>query len=488
MNLKRISVAVIQFLMISAVIFACPALSQPVIQKKATLSNWKNNLRLFALDRSDNYGGFYYDRGLFRMHTPEMSPEYRIDLNTYFFSPFEDYLWAESENGFRSVMGSLSTPVFAVRSEFKNVLEISSGNTFTISAFQQEDLQARRGLFIIGYNHRLGESHTLGIEHTLSNKKTDLDVSLHYTYQKEGQGKIAAEIAILDWANNLVTGLSAERQNEFEIRHEYLRKPYLFSLHAESPKMGLYRGELLFAFQPKSRAEVVQRELPDQNFILSEHFSIRGALFEMQFAGGSTGIIYQHTVARMTRNAASASEYPLDFGNRQEVLRGGFYLTYQWRDFGLEQWLWIERNRDHQFDNNPEAYALQDPYVRSLNRYPFTFNELRRFNKTKLFYRPDEQLIGFFAEHNGDWRTPEFDGRSETVAAISYRSYYPNHIVARNERLTFGVDLRFSERTRLTLGASIDLDEDLYNGFGLPRDDPRPAFFDGGFGRLLILW
>jgi hypothetical protein len=58
MNLKRISVAVIQFLMISAVIFACPALSQPVIQKKATLSNWKNNLRLFALDRSDNYGGF----------------------------------------------------------------------------------------------------------------------------------------------------------------------------------------------------------------------------------------------------------------------------------------------------------------------------------------------------------------------------------------------------------------------------------------------
>jgi hypothetical protein len=459
---------------------------------RATLSGWENHLRIHILDRSNNKGGFYYDRGLFRMHTPDMTMEYELDLFTYRFSYFDDYDWINSANGFRSFVGSLNTPIFAVRSEFKNRISVTDNSDFDIQVYQQEDIRARRGLFILGYTHRIGEIHAAGVRHTLGNKKTDLDASFFYRFGNRDTGTITADVTLLDWANNIVTGLSTERQSEFEILHTYSRRPNLFTLRLKSPVIWRFRGEAVAAVQPRSEAEVSLRDFPDENFILEEWVNYQAALFEVLFPGGTAGAIYQRTFTRMQREPAPGSEYVLDYGNRQIQQRGGFYLTYRWRDFGLEQWFWIERNRDQQFDENPDAYAAQDPnvrfYDRRPDRYPFDFNEIRRFNKSRIFYAPEGRLLSVYLEHNGDWRTPAYDETSSTVRAISYRNYYPNHIVSRNERLTLGIGFRFTDNAKLTVGASLDLDGDRYTGWGTPREDPRPAVFDGGFGRLQMVW
>jgi len=479
-------------LVIPPLLSAVQAQQQNNLSPRATLSGWENHLRVHILDRTNNKGGFYYDRGLFRMHTPDMTIEYEIDLFTYRFSYFDDYDWLSAGNGFRSFVGSLNTPIFAVRSEFRNSIRVTDNSDLDIWAYQQEDIRARRGLFILGYSHRFRDMHTVGLSHTLGNTKTDLDASFFYRFGNRDQGIIEAEVTLLDWANNIVTGLSTERQTEFEILHTYSRRPNLFTLRLESPTIWRFRGEAVAAFQPRSEAEVSQRDFPVENFILEEWVNYQAALFEVHFPGGTAGAIYQRTFARMQREPAPGSEYVLDYGNRQIQQRGGFYLTWQWRDFGLEQWFWIERNRDQQFDENPDAYAAQDPNVRFYDRrpnfYPFDFNEIRRFNKSRIFYKPEGRLLSVYLEHNGDWRTPAFDDNSTTVRAISYRNYYPNHIVARNERLTLGIGFRFTDNTRLTVGASLDLDGDKYTGWGTPREDPRPAVFDGGFGRFQMVW
>lgn len=459
--------------------------------QKASLTGWENNLRLFIKDRSNNHGGFYYDRGLFRMHTVPMDPEYQLDLFTYRFSYFEDYRWTQSDNGFRSSIGSLNTTNFAVQSQLKNTLELTDRSSLGIVAYQQEDLRAERQLIILSYNHSLSENHHLGIRHTLGSTKTDLDGALFYRAGNRKYGSITAEVTALDWANNVISGLSDSRGSNFDKRHRYKQLPFLYTLRVESPQLWIFRGEAVAAFQPKSSAEVERREQPDQNFILKDWVNYQAALIEANVAGITAGVVLQRTFTRMEREPAGGSEYLLNYGNRQVQQRIGAYFTYSWRGLGIEQWFWTERNRDRQFDENPEEYTAQEPQFteqgRNLNRYPFDFNEIRRFNKTRIFYEPKGRLLSVFAEHNGDWRSLGRDGHPE-IPARNYRNFYPNHILGRNERLTFGIGFRFNEHSKLTLGASLDLDGDMNHGFGWERDNASYSHFDGGFGRLQIVW
>ncbi|REL37953.1 hypothetical protein DYD21_04880 [Rhodohalobacter sp. SW132] len=463
------------------------AAGQGADSPRATLSGWENHLRMHILDRSNNMGGVYYDRGLFRMHTQDMPMEYEIDLLTYRFSYFDDYDWTTSNNGFRSFVGSLDTQIFAVRSEFRNRINITENSEFNIWAYQQEDIRARRGLFILGYNHRFGNLHTLGLQHTLGNMKADLDASFFYRFGNRDLGFVTVDVTLLDWANNIVSGISNMRQSQPEFQHTYSQRPNLYTLRLESPLIWRFRGEAVVAVQPRSIADVSQRDFPDANFLLEEWVNYQAALFEVLFPGGTAGIIYQRTFTRMQRKPATGSEYELDYGNRQTEHRGGFYLTYRWRSFGVEQWFWIERNRDQQFDENPEAYAAQDPLVHRQS-YPFDFNEIRRFNKSRIFYAPEGRLISLYLEHNGDWRTPAYDSYSQTVRAISYRFYYHNQIVSRNERLTLGISFRFTDHSKLTIGTSLDLDGDRYTGWGTRRENQDPAILDGGFARFQMVW
>ncbi len=485
MNYQKRILGLIVFLLS----FTVPATqAQSIDSPRATLKGWETNLNLFIKDRANNFGGVYYDRGLFRWSTPEMTPEYHIDLFTYGFTLFDDYEWFASNDGFRSMIGSLNTPEFAVNSRLKSHQTVSKNGTVAIDAFQQEDRQAKRSLFVIGYQYQFGENHLAGFSHTLGQKKTDLDATLFYQFGNTEIGFITTEITLLDWLNNTVTGLSEDRQSEFLIRHNYSKKPYLYVVRLESPQIGIFRGEATIGIQPRTEARVTRRELPDEDFIMEDWVNYQAALLEANYAGFTAGIIYQRTFARMQRDAAPGSNYLLDFGNRQIQQRGGAYIHYRWRDIGFEQWFFIERNRDQQFDNEPAAYRLQDPLAGS--RYPFDFNEIRRWNKSRIFYQPKTGFTAYL-EHNGDWRDLGMDGETgdgRIFEALNYRSYYTNQIVTRNERLTLGLGYRFTENFYLTLGASYDIDGDLKDGFNQNRVGASPARFDGGFGRIHFTW
>lgn len=476
-------------LLILLLSFTAPALhAQSNDSPRATLKGWETNMNGFIKDRANNFGGVYYDRGLFRWTTAEMTLEYHIDMFTYGFSYFDDYEWFASDNGFQSMVGSLNTPEFAVNSRLKSHQAVSENGAITINAFQQEDRRAKRSLFVLGYQHRFGENHLAGVSQTLGQIKTDLDATLFYQFGNSGIGFITTEITFLDWFNNKVTGLSEDRQSEFLIRHSYTNKPYLYVLRLESPQIGFFRGEATFGVQPRSEALVSRRELPDEDFIMEDWVNYQAALFEANYAGLTAGILYQRTFARMQRDAAPGTDYLLDYGNRQIQQRGGAYLHYRWKDLGFEQWFFVERNRDHQFDNEPAEYRVQDPQAGG--RYPFDFNELRRWNKSRIFYQP---ITGFTAylEHNGDWRDLGMDGETgdgRVFEALNYRTYYTDQIVSRNERLTLGFGYRFFENFWLTLGASYDIDGDLKDGFDQDRQNASPARFDGGFGRMHFTW
>lgn len=463
------------------------------LSRKATLIGWETNLRLFIKDRANNLGGFSYDRGLFRMTTVPMDMEYQLDLFTYRHSYFDDYRWYNSglNNGFRSSFGSINTATFALKSELKSELSLNKNSSLQITAHQQEDLRARRGLIFLDYTHKLSSQNQIGATHTLSQTKSDIDASFYYKYGDIDHGQITAEVTALDWANNLVSDLSSERNTDFDIRQVYSRIPVLYTVRLQSPEIGIFRGEAVASVQPQSRAEVFRVDKPDKNYLQNDWVNYQAALIEATYGNLTAGIIYQRTFARMEREPASESNYEFDYGNRQIQQRGGFYFTWQWRSFGIEQWLWIERNRDEQFDENPEAYAAQEPqfekFGASPERYPFDFREVRRFNKTRLFYAPEDRLISVYLEHNGDWRDLGMDGHP-TIPARNYRNYYQNHIIERSERLTLGIGFNFSKYAVMTLGASLDLDGDLLHGVGWERENASRSYFDGGFGRLQIVW
>ncbi|CAN5194036.1 hypothetical protein BH23BAC3_BH23BAC3_14180 [soil metagenome] len=476
------------------------ATSQNGEPKRATLKGWETDLRLFIKDRTNNLGGLAYDRGLFRLTTVPMDMEYQLDIFTYRHSYLDDYRWhnsADNGNGFRSSVGSLNTAKFAVNSQLRSRVELSGRSSLDFTAYQQQDMRANRALILMNYSHSLGSQeyglspHRLGITHTLGQAKSDLDASFYYRYGNLGHGTITAEFTALDWANNFVSDLSAGRNSDFEIRQIYSQIPFLYTLRLESPQFGIFRGEAVAAFQPESRAEVIRLELPDENYLVSDWANYQAALLEAARKNFTAGIIWQRTFARMEREPSLGSDYPFDYGNRQIQQRGGIYFTWYWRGFGIEQWFWTERNRDQQFDENPEVYAAQEPqfeeFGSSPERYPFNFSEIRRFNKTRIFYAPADRLLSIYLEHNGDWRDLGMDGHP-TIPARNYRNYYPNHILDRNERLTLGIGFAFNEQASLTLGASIDLDGDLIHGMGWEREDATRSYFDGGFGRLQILW
>ncbi|MEX2347517.1 MAG: hypothetical protein WD604_17970 [Balneolaceae bacterium] len=475
------------FLILIPLLWFSPAAKAQTDPPRATLKGWADYNNLFIKDRAHNTGGYYYDRGLFRWYTHEMGPEYDGDIFAMRFTLFDDYKWAQTENGYRTAFGSINTPDFSVIGSLKNQVDVSNKGFFTIEATQQEDRRAQRVLFNLGYTHRFNNLHRAGFKHTLSQRKTDIDATLFYRYGNRNRGTVTAEFTFLDWFNNIASDLALHRKSDYEVRHVYSKQPYLYSLQLESPRIGIFRGEAVASIQPQSTARVNRKDAAEEDFILHDWVNYQGALLEFALKGVTGGVIYQRTFAKMERGPAENSEYELDYGNRQLQTRWGFYGAYQWKKLGFEQWFWIERNRDQQIDHNPGAYRQQDPYAGS--RYPFDFNEVHRWNKTRLYFDPGDKGLTAYLEHNGDWRDLAA-GRdlADEFKAYNYRIYYDNHIETRNERFTFSLGYRFSENFYFLLGASIDIDGDVINGFDQQRGEGVVSRFDGGFTRMVLSW
>lgn len=455
----------------------------------ATLMGWEERTLRFMLDRSHNFGGTNYNRGLFRDNINLMSPEHEIDLLTYRFTFADDYQWQTSDEAYRLSFGSLNAKDFAVENRLKSTYEIDGRNDFTINGTHEENLRAARFFFELGYEHHFKGNHHLGGRHTFSNDKSDLDLTAYYRYGTFEDGMLYAGITFLDWTGNVVQGLADDSDNRYndtyDLTFQYEKSPKLLNLKLVSPEIGNIRGEVLAGLQTYSQ-KLVNPAGDTLDFRDEEWAHYVGALIEYSYSKGIIGLTYQRRFSKLRRRPASGSAFEEDFNNWQFSDRGGFFATGRFGKFRLEQWLWLERNVDRlQGDRVPDDLA---PDYLPNERRPFNFVERRLKLKSRLLYGSlDKGLQSGIAFH-ADYRYPQGEkAPGNGVRNFDFRNVYPI-VRNRNERMTLTIGYRVNKNFYFVGGISYDLDKDRQSGIGLPRITGTPTWFDGGFGRISLSW
>lgn len=442
----------------------------------ATLFGWEERVRRGLLDRSHVYGGRYYERGLFRTVTRRMDYEYDLDLFTYRFSPFADYTWSAAQNAFYSFAGSIDYGEFASTSRLKGSAAIGAHGRFDVVGVQQEDLRVERLFVQAGYTHDVGGGHRIGLHHTLGATKNDLDAILTYRYGTAETGWVEANLALLDWPSNIVHELITGSNRDYEVVQRYERSPRLWAVRAVAPAHRFLRAELVAGIQPRSEAVVTRQAAPDSSFVNAERTHYVGVLVEYYRSNVSVGLTAQRAYARIRRTPSAQSEYALDFGNHERTNRLGLYASYSVGWVELAQWGWIAQNRDRFFGaRTPAAWT------------PFDFREVRILSKSRVSIGRSSGWWGG-AELNVDHRHVKGEKRGGTIN-LPFRRNYPDQVTGDNQRLTFLVGYSYHPDVRVTLGASVDLDGDLYSGWGIPSQNrEEPSRFDGGFIRVAVVW
>ncbi len=456
--------------------------------QRATLMGWEQRTLNFMLDRSHNYGGTHFNRGLFRDNINAMSPEHEIDLLTYRYTLIDEYEWHTSGHGYRLSVGSLNATNFAIENKLKVDYSPGSRHTLLIDGTHEENLRADRFLFRLGYEYRFGERNHAGLEHTLGRDKSDLDLTLYYRYGDLENGMVHAGITWLDYAAGVVQGLAEDSNNEFNERYDYVfdysSHPLLFNLKLVTPQLGRFRLELLGGLQSYLEKEVRQVLNGGDDFIDREWAHYAGALLEFTHPFGLAGLTYQRRFSKLNRTPANGSDFPDDFTNRQFSDKVGVFATGNYRNFTVEQWLWHARNVDSlQGDAVPGDLS---PDFIDTGRQPFFFEEKRLLVKSRLLYGSPTRGVQAGLEFHADYRYPQGEPHPDHgVRNFDFRQVYPI-VRNRNDRLTLTVGYRFHQHFTLETGVSYDLDRDKQSGIGFPRE--AGTWFDGGFGRMSLKW
>jgi len=455
----------------------------------ATLMGWEERTLNFMLDRSHNYGGTNYNRGLFRRNINLMSPEHEIDLLTYRFTPIEDFAWTQSDHAYRLSFGSLNAIDFAVENKIKSAYEIDGRNELLINGTHEENLRTSRFFFRLGYEHHFKGGHHVGGKHTFTDDKSDLDLTAYYRYGSLQNGMIYAGITLLDWTGNVVQDLAADSDNQYNDNYDetfnYLTKPRLINIKLVSPELGNFRGEFLAGLQTYMKKEVSTAS-DTLDFVDEEWAHYVGALLEYRHPVGLAGLIYKRRFSKLRRQPTAGSAFEEDFSNWQFSDRFGFFATGGLNNFRLEHWLWFERNVDRLLGSTvPDDLA---PDYLPNERQPFNFIEHRIKIKSSLKYGSLRKGIQLGLEFHADYRNPQGPRNPQNgVRNFDFRRIYPI-VRNRNERLTFTLGYRVNKKFHFLGGISYDLDKDKQSGIGLPRITGTPTWFDGGFGRVSVRW
>lgn len=456
----------------------------------ATLLGWEDRTLRFMLDRSHNFGGTNYNRGLFRDNINLMSPEHEIDLLTYRFTPVDEYNWVISDEAYRLSFGSLNAKDFAVENRIKSTYEIDGHNDFKIEGTHEENLRAARFFFQLGYEHHFRGNHHMGGKHTFSNDKSDLDLTAYYRYGSFKKGMIYAGITFLDWTGNVVQGLADDSDNRYSDSYEstfqYEKSPKLLNIKLVSPVINKFRAELVAGLQTYSQ-KLVNPSGDTLDFRDEEWAHYLGALVEYSYSeAGQIGIIYQRRFSKLRRRPTPGSDFQEDFNNWQYSDRAGFFATGRYLNVQLEQWLWLERNIDRLQGERVPADLAPD-YLQNEPR-PFNFVEHRIKLKSRFLYGSPEKGIQTGIEFHADYRYPQGEKDPQSgVRNFDFRNVYPI-VRNRNERLTYTIGYRINKNFYFLGGISYDLDKDKQSGIGLPRITGTPTWFDGGFGRISLSW
>ncbi len=460
-------------------------------QKRHTsLMGWEHQKQLLILDRYHNYGGVFYDRGLFRFTTPSMIEHHDLDLITYGFSSHDDYHWyMDPDNSFRAFGGSFNIGEFLHGAELRNYIPLSENLTLPLKILRRYDMRQDRAMAFLGLTYRFHEDHSIGIRHTLTEQKPDLDITFHYSFGDLQTGGLQFELTALDWANNAAYDLGQRRGDQPPEMKRYETQPYLFSVRAASPTIQNFRGEWVAGIQTPQRfvAESMPEKYENQSFRDRTIARYTGMLVEYASPYFTAAFSWMHSYTRFSRtNTDESPAEPVNYGNFQNRHNLGLFLSVNYRSFYSENRIWYQRNRDRQFDH------VRSENLSGVQVYPFNFRENRWMMQYRIGYDPASRGWKTALEFSSDYRKPlsgiieRADG--SIARGLPYHLQYPHSLDERNERLTLYIGYRFTRQIFILFGASADLDREVIVEEADSQRIIRPGIFDGGFGRLVLYW
>lgn len=463
-------------------------------QTHQTLFGWEEETRLMIQNSYHNHGGIFYDRGLFRFTTPGFTKEHDLDLISYNFTPVEHHSWYyENEgNSFRTFMGSFNLGQFLHGVEIRNNISLTDRLDMPLHLVRRYDMRVDRTLLLLAFNYQLADGHRVGLRHTLNEYKPDFDATVFYQYGRMPEGGFRVDVTAGDWATNAAYKLGQKRGTEMPEMRSYDVKPYLFSFKSNTPLAENVRLETMAGVQtPLTAVAGSMPEYPAQTFRDRDLGRYAGLLLEYARPQITAGVSLRHTYARFSRSNAPGSDDPpqpeaeVDYGNRQIQNSLGGFLALSHRRFYIHNWIWRNYNLDTQWDHHEERTE------HGVVVYPFDFREFRWQKQIRIGYNPDRPGFTISAEWSSDWRRPaenyvisdELHSRG-----LPYRILYPNTLGLNEQRLTLQFGYRFTNRSYLILGASLDLDGDRHGGYWDRTERDDFSRFDGGFGRFVIYY
>ena len=436
-----------------------------------TLEGWDRRVRLAVWDRSHAYGGLFYDRGLLRRWTPKMDDEYTLDLDAIRPTPADDARFYSYPNGFRTSAGSITTVRFAIESEFRMSTPLAGPLSLEVRGVQQEDLQARRAAVELGYHVEVGRGHRLGVRHSFASAKEDLDLELVYGYETARLG-VEVSAGRLDVINNVVHDKLNPVPQQADTLRVYETPPYWLATRLTAP-VGPVRFEATGGLAPSSHANVRVQTDEQVRFAFDSGFAYGGALAEAEVVGPAlvVGAIVQGARSASARATPPDAEEPADYASQQTEQTGGLFGLGRWRFVRAEAWWTRSRVTDRQ-----EGTAFGGSTIHG----PYDIEE--RWTKARLrcAWTPGETrgpTLGL--EYLASLRSfPNPEDEKELREAVT-----PALLNASHHRLTAQVGYRFSPRSRVTFGASYDVDGDP-----APFNYRIPPTYDGAYVRLQASW
>jgi hypothetical protein len=468
--------------------------SDTIGQTRTSLFGWHERTMQISLNQYQNYGGPFYDRGLFRLYTPIMSKEHDLDLVTYDFSVFDDYSWHyQKQNSVKMYVGSFDLGEFLHGVTIRNYIPVAKRLILPLEIDRRYDMRTDRTVVWLGLDYQFNDLHAAGFRQSVSEQKADLNGMLYYRYGSHSAGWIQAEITFMDWANNAIYGLGEFRGTGYENSRKHEKHPRLLSFKAASPVWKGFRGELMGALITRSRSKVGPIDNEELNTIDRQRAHWIGVLAEWGNSHITTAITWQTQYAHFRRSndrftsLLSGPDNEIRYGNFQWQNTLGGVLSVNYGSFHLYnqvQHSWI-RDRERDINDRPSQWYSDIIYA------PFDYREQRWTLRHRLSWIPDWSGLTASLEWSSMYHDMGsdyvFDFNGNPVRAFDYRQLYD--LASVNERLTFIVGYRFkNNRARIEIGASYDVDGDREQGYYdymVPRATRR---FDGGFGKLIIFW
>jgi len=476
------------FLFLSQFSLVLPQVSQAQEIRNNSLFGWEERTKHIIKDRYHNYGRIFYDRGLYRFTTPEMTREHELELISRDFTTLDDYNWFYNpENSFRGFAGSYNLGEFFHGATVRNYIQASESITIPLQFTRRYDLHSDRALIELGIDFNISGNHYAGIAHTLTEQKPDLDATFYYRFGGYTNGFVQIEFTPLDWANNASYELSRRRGDPFPELRDYKVKPYLFSIRGATPVINNFRGEIMGGVQTPQHSVTQGIEGLEVPFRDRELTRYLGFLLEYAIPYFTASVTWQHRLARFSRtNVEELPEVPTDYGNYQIHNSLGLFVSFNYNGFYIDNWIWRNYNRDTQFDKHKVRY------YNVFQTYPFDFEENRVQMRNRVGYDPENRGFKMALEWSADYRNflrgtvdhPDFG----IVDAFDYRENYIRQISNRQERITLMIGYRFTDKIYSEIGASYDVDGDVYRGAFDQALNQNPSRFDGGFGRVVLYW